>query len=189
MSLEDFADNPIDTCDGERESAVRERLERAAAAARDGAVEQARGLLAAESPTTIRRGWLHETHPGIWYRWVRVNELLRNDETGIEISQRPARASDVICGARTTEPGIPGLGSCDGVDLSVDHEVVCIFAGDHGEAPHIGAIPCGDMAIPGECSEFGSYHVVVDGFAIRPSVAPGVAADQDVWGPNESEEP
>lgn len=114
----------------------------------------------------VERGWLHETHPALNYRYVVLNRLMRDDEYGIEISQRRATASDVICGARTIAPG-----NSFGDDLSVPHEVVCIFAGDHGEAPHIGVSDvCVNLVKPGVCSVSGRphFHLVIDGFAIRP---------------------
>lgn len=119
----------------------------------------------------VERGWLHETHPGLWYRWVIPGQLLRNDEYGIEITYRPSRPGDVICGVRTIEPGIPGLTNYGGMDLSVDHEVLCTFVGDHGEAPHIGVVVeclCEDPVSPDPCPQDGADHVVSIGFAIRP---------------------
>lgn len=66
MILEDFADHLIDTWDGERERAVRERLGRAADAARGGVVEQARGLLAAD--------WLIRVYTPAWLRAAHLDE-------------------------------------------------------------------------------------------------------------------
>lgn len=121
---------------------------------------------------TIERPWLHETHGNPTYRWLVTNRLMRSDETGIEITYDWRRSDDVICGARTIRPGIPDFERRFPwrMDQSVDHEVVCTVRGDHGETPHIGApADCGDMTC--RCRDYGSYRLVVVGFAIKPPVS------------------
>lgn len=121
----------------------------------------------------IERPWLHELRGNdLMYRWLTKNILMRNDEHGIEIRYRYRKPDDVICGARTIRPGIPG---CKGyswrMDQSVDHEVVCNMVGDHGEAPHVGVpADCADMTC--KCSQYGSYHLVMVEFAVRSEATP-----------------
>jgi hypothetical protein len=117
----------------------------------------------------LREAWLHETYPNAIYRWWVTNKVMRCDENGVELTYRPRRPDDVICGARTIRPGIEGFTKRFHfrADQSVPHEVVCNFVGDHGEAPHVGVpAECADMEC--RCSSYGSYHLVMVGFAIRP---------------------
>lgn len=117
---------------------------------------------------TIERPWLHELYGDLMYRWLTKNVLMRDDEHGVEIRYRGRTSDDVICGARTIRRGIVGFKQVYSwrVDQSVDHEVVCNMVGDHGEVPHVGVpAECADMTC--QCSNYGSYHLVMVGFAIK----------------------
>jgi hypothetical protein len=116
--------------------------------------------------------WLHDAYPNAMYRWLRVNERMRCDENGVELTYRPRRPDDVICGERTIRPGIEGYTERFhfGTDQSIPHEVVCTFVGEHGEAPHVGVpAECADMEC--RCSSYGSYHLVMIGFTVRSQVS------------------
>lgn len=127
-------------------------------------------------PDRPARPWLHEIHGDpLLYRWLVKNRVMRNDEHGIEITYRARRDDDVVCGARTIRTGIPGFkGYSWRADQSIDHEVVCSVVGDHGETPHIGVpADCADMVC--QCRAYGSYHLVIVGFARRAALPAAVA--------------
>lgn len=112
--------------------------------------------------------WLHELYkdsPPL-YIWVVKNKIMRDNKNGIELIYKDREDSDIICGERTTHPGIPNFkGYSWRLDQSVEHEVVCTIIGNHSETPHVG-VPsdCADMKC--KCKKYGCQHLVIVGIKL-----------------------